>query len=107
MSTSALCIREVCLDGWSGESSGKQTRFRLVRSSPRILTRRFVPASEEIIRAAQRLLSEYEVAPRDAIHAASAVSKGVDALVWDDSDLDVLREIRREGSSSFGERETS
>jgi len=62
---------------------------------------RFVPASEELIRSAQRLLSEYNIAPRDAIHLTSAISKTVDALVSDDSDLDVVREIKRESSASF------
>jgi uncharacterized protein len=62
---------------------------------------RYVPASEEVIRSAQRLLSQYDVAPRDAIHAASAINKSVDALVSDDSDLDVVSEINRESSASF------
>ena len=62
---------------------------------------RFVSASEEIIRSAQKLLSEYGVAPRDAIHIASALNKNVDALVSDDSELDLVREVKREGSYSF------
>jgi len=62
---------------------------------------RFVAASEEIIRSAQRLLSEYQLAPRDAVHAASAMSRTVDALVSDDSDLDVVREVKREASDVF------
>jgi predicted nucleic acid-binding protein len=62
---------------------------------------RFVSASEEIIRSAQKLLSEYGVAPRDAIHIASALNKNVDALVSDDSELDLVREVKREGSDSF------
>ncbi len=52
---------------------------------------RFVGASEEVIRSAQRLLSEYNIAPRNAIHVTSAVSKAVDVLVSDDSDLDVAK----------------
>jgi predicted nucleic acid-binding protein len=62
---------------------------------------RFVSASEEIIRSAQRLLSEYQLAPRDAVHVASALSRPVDALVSDDSDLDVVREVKREASEAF------
>ena len=62
---------------------------------------RFIPASEEVIRSSQRLLSQYDLAPRDAIHLASAIGKVVDALVSDDSDLDVVTEVRREGSASF------
>jgi hypothetical protein len=62
---------------------------------------RYIPASEEVIRSAQRLSSEYNIAPRDAIHVTSAIHKSVDALVSDDSDLDVVREIKRESSASF------
>ncbi len=62
---------------------------------------RFVPTSEQIIRSAQRLLSEYNITPRDAIHATSAITKEVDSFVSDDSDLDVVDEIRRESSTSF------
>jgi uncharacterized protein len=65
---------------------------------------RFVPVSEELIRSAQRLLSEYNIAPRDAIHLTSAISRTVDALVSDDSDLDVVREIKRESSASFNQK---
>lgn len=66
---------------------------------------RFVSASEEIIRSAQRLLSEYRVGPRDAIHAASALSKPVNVLLSDDSDLDVIREVKRVSSGSFNPKE--
>jgi len=62
---------------------------------------RFVPTSEEVIRSAQRLLSEYNIAPRDAIHVTSAITREVDSFVSDDSDLDVVGEIRRESSDSF------
>jgi predicted nucleic acid-binding protein len=62
---------------------------------------RFVSTSEEIIRSAQRLLSEYPLAPRDAIHVASALSRPVDSLVSDDSELDVVREVKREASEVF------
>ncbi|MDG6914959.1 MAG: type II toxin-antitoxin system VapC family toxin [Nitrososphaerota archaeon] len=65
---------------------------------------RFVSASEEVIRSAQRLLSEFSIIPRDAVHVASALSKSVDVLVSDDSDLDVIEGIRREGSASFSAR---
>jgi hypothetical protein len=34
--------------------------------------------------------------PRDAIHITSALSKAVDVVVSDDSDLDIIKEVRRE-----------
>ena len=62
---------------------------------------RFVAASEEIIRSAQKISSEHSVAPRDAVHLASALSKAVDLLISDYSDLDVLPELKRKGSDAF------
>jgi predicted nucleic acid-binding protein len=62
---------------------------------------RFVAASEEIIRSAQKISSEQGVAPRDAVHLASALSKAVDLLISDDSDLDILPELERKGSDAF------
>jgi len=62
---------------------------------------RFVIVSEEIIRSGQRLLAEYNIAPRDAIHVTSALSKKVDVIVSDDSDLDAVPEVKRESSALF------
>jgi predicted nucleic acid-binding protein len=64
---------------------------------------RFVPTSEEIIRSAQKLLLDYELAPRDAIHVASALGKGVELLISDDSELDGVAELKRESSNSFAQ----
>jgi len=62
---------------------------------------RFVPASEDVIRQAQKLVSELDIAPRDAIHAASALGKNVDWLVSDDPDFDLVKGLRRQSPSSF------
>lgn len=62
---------------------------------------RFVPASEDIIRASQELLSQHELAPRDAIHIASAIGRSVDAIVSDDQRLYVPAGLERLGSGSF------
>ena len=62
---------------------------------------RFVPASEEVIRHAQRLVSDRDMAPRDAVHAASALSRGVDWLISDDLDLDGVEGLKRRSSDSF------
>jgi predicted nucleic acid-binding protein len=87
--------------GWSGESLGRADSVQAGEKLTAYPNLRFVSASEEIIRSAQKLLSEYGVAPRDAIHIASALNKNVDALVSDDSELDLVREVKREGSDSF------
>jgi predicted nucleic acid-binding protein len=62
---------------------------------------RFVPASEDVVRSAQRLVEELGLAPRDAIHLASATSRKVAVLVSDDPDLDAVRSLRRQSPESF------
>lgn len=49
---------------------------------------RFVAVTEDILRSAQRLVDEEGAAPRDAVHLASAESRGVELLISDDGDLD-------------------
>ena len=62
---------------------------------------RFISVSDDIIRLAQKLVSESDVLPRDAIHAASALSRKVDVLVSDDSDFDAIPGVKRESSQDF------
>lgn len=62
---------------------------------------RFIPASEEIARSAQGLVADWDLAPRDAIHLASALSRGADVVVSDDPDFDVLKRMKRESPDSF------
>ena len=62
---------------------------------------RFISASEDIIRAAQKLMSESHALPRDAIHAASALSRKVDVFISDDADFDAIEGIHRRSSAAF------
>lgn len=65
---------------------------------------RYVSASEDVIRSAQGLMAEYDLAPGDAIHVAAALSRHVDTLVSEDPDLDVVRKVTREDPDSFARR---
>ncbi len=56
---------------------------------------KFIPADEFIIREAQRILELYKLKPRDAIHAATAVSSGIREIVTDDPDFDAIKEVKR------------
>lgn len=62
---------------------------------------RFVPASEEVVRSAQELVEEQDLAPRDAIHVASAMSRKATTIVSDDPDLNAVKGLRRENPESF------
>ncbi|SRR3989338_706701 len=56
---------------------------------------KFIHADQIVINEAQRLMETYEIKPRDAIHAASAVSCGIKEIISDDPDFDAVKEIKR------------
>ncbi len=55
----------------------------------------FIKTDREVISKAQELISEYNLKPRDAIHAASALVKGVREIISDDSDFDKVKGLKR------------
>jgi predicted nucleic acid-binding protein len=55
----------------------------------------FLRTDVTLLMKAQRLLSEYNIRPRDAIHAATALAYGTREIVSDDSDFDAIKVIRR------------
>jgi len=62
---------------------------------------RFISVSEDIIRAAQRIVTESDVLPRAAIHVASAQKGKAEVIISDDSDFDAIEGVKREGSETF------
>ena len=48
-----------------------------------------------IVLRAQGLMEKYEIKPRDAIHAATALENGIETIVSYDRDFDKLEEIKR------------
>ena len=55
----------------------------------------FLKVDREIILKAQDLLTKYNLNPRDAIHAASALANKINEIISDDSDFDQIKEIKR------------
>jgi len=55
----------------------------------------FIAADGIILGRAQRLIEKQKINPRDAIHVASALEKKILEIVSDDSELDMIKEIRR------------
>lgn len=62
---------------------------------------RFVPASEVVVRSAQQIVSDHGVAPRDALHLASALSRNLPLVLSDDPDLDIIPQLKRESAASY------
>ena len=55
----------------------------------------FVDAKKEIIIKAQKLLEKYNLKPRDAIHAATAIYLNINEIISLDDDFDKIKEIKR------------
>lgn len=61
----------------------------------------FLKVDERVVSAAQSLLSTYDLQPRDSIHIASAIHNTIHEVVSDDSNFDVVKDIRRIGLEKF------
>ena len=61
----------------------------------------FLKVDEKVVSAAQSLLSAYDLQPRDSIHVASAILNNIHEVVSDDSDFDVVKDIKRIGLEKF------
>ena len=55
----------------------------------------FLEVNPKIISMAQRLAESYQLNPRDAIHAATAIIQGCKEIISDDRDFDKVKELRR------------
>ena len=54
----------------------------------------FVEAKKEIIFKAQKLVEEYNLKPRDAIHLSTALSENCEEFISEDSDFDKIKLIK-------------
>jgi uncharacterized protein len=55
----------------------------------------FISVDNSIVSRAQKLMEKYPLNPRDAIHVASALEKRIKEIISEDSELDVIKEIKR------------
>lgn len=55
----------------------------------------FIDVTSEIIWHALALIKEYQLDPRDAIHAACALSQGITIIISEDEDFEVITELER------------
>jgi len=55
----------------------------------------FADAKKETIAKAQKLIEEYDLKPRDAIHAATAINMNISEIISDDDDFDKIKELKR------------
>jgi len=74
-----------------GEAEARK-RGRLFLEFPNL---RLLAVKRSTILNAQRLMDEYGLKPRDAIHAAAALENRIDTIVSYDKDFDEVRELKR------------
>lgn len=48
-----------------------------------------------VLYVAQKLIENYKIAPRDAIHASCAITKNISEFISDDTDFDRIKRIKR------------
>ena len=64
----------------------------IMLQNPRLV---WLKATKDIIDKAQDLIERYNLKPRDAIHAATAITNEIKEIISDDSDFDKVQELRR------------
>lgn len=74
---------------------GRQDAIEIGRKLISFPNLRFVEVNDDIISKAQLLIEKYRISPRDAIHCASALVKGIRKIITDDKDFDLIREVER------------
>ncbi len=55
-----------------------------------------IPADRDLALSALKIINEYNLAPRDALHAAAAMKVKADRIVSTDSHFDTLKELKRQ-----------
>jgi predicted nucleic acid-binding protein len=71
-------------------------RFNSITAGRKFITfpnLRFIAVDESVISKSQRLMEEYNLHPRDAIHCACALEKGIKKLITNDKHFQEVGEI--------------
>jgi predicted nucleic acid-binding protein len=55
----------------------------------------FINVDDRVLTQAQAFMDEYDLSPRDSIHAASAFQKRGKTILSDDEDFDQVKELKR------------
>jgi predicted nucleic acid-binding protein len=91
--TSALTFDEVF---WEVKKNrGIEKALEIAEATLNFPNLEIIPANKEIASAALQLIREYKLAPRDAIHAATALMEKANCIVSTDVDFDNVKELKR------------
>ena len=90
--TSALTFDEVY---WAIKKRSPESAFEACQALIDFPGLEIIPADREIITLALQIIKKNNLAPRDAIHAASAISNKADLIISTDPHFDKLKELKR------------
>ena len=90
--TSALTFDEVF---WAIKKHNREVAFDVCNALLNFPGLEIVPADRAVVLSALQIMKELNLDPRDAIHAATAIAKKVDAIISIDAHFDKLKEPER------------
>jgi predicted nucleic acid-binding protein len=90
--TSALTFDEVF---WAVKKHNLELAFEACQALLNFPNLEIIPADRELAFSALQLIREYHLAPRDAIHAATAIAEKADCVVSIDADFDRVKGLKR------------
>jgi predicted nucleic acid-binding protein len=91
--TSFLAWDELVWVVW--KLAGREAGIRAGAAFLKLQNLSLLPVNLSVMLRAQELVERYQLKPRDAIHASSALTAGEREIVSDDAELDAIKEIRR------------
>jgi len=91
--TSVLTWDEIVHAIWKKE--GKELALEEGRKFFNLPNIILIDATNDIIQNAQELMEKYNLKPRDAIHASTAIISKCTHLASDDTDFDKVKELKR------------
>jgi predicted nucleic acid-binding protein len=90
--TSALTFDEVF---WAVRKHDVEAAFEACQALLNFPNLDIVPVDRELVIFALQLIKEHHLAPRDAIHAATAIAGKANAIVSTDAHFDKIEELKR------------
>ncbi len=91
--TSVLTWDEIVYTIWKKE--GKELALEEGRKFFNLPNIILIEATNKIMLKAQELIEKYNLKPRDAIHAATAILNNCKEIASDDPDFDKVKELKR------------
>ena len=89
--TSALTFDEVF---WSIKKRKPELAIETAYALLNFPNIEIIPADRKLALSALKIINEYNLAPRDALHAATAIAAKADCLVSTDPHFDKLKELK-------------